>query len=179
MKTTTYFTQTNPEEFLQPPANFSLVAKGIFRGSYPNSKNFPFMKTLHLKTILFLCPEEYSNKEFLKENNINLINVPLEGNKEPFKIIPTELMHQAITALADKRNYPIYVHCNKGKHRTGTVIGCFRKLQMWSLTSIFEEYRRFTGKRARQIDEQFMELYTPKLDRIEHDYLPEFLSHLK
>ena len=176
---TTYFTQANPEENLYPPANFSYVAKGIYRGSYPNSKNLPFMKTLKLKSILFLCPEEYSNKEFVKENGINLITVPLEGNKEPFKIIPTELMNQAIAALADKRNHPMYVHCNKGKHRTGTVIGCFRKLQMWSLTSIFEEYRRFTGTRARQIDEQYMELYVPRIDKLPHEYLPDCLSHLK
>lgn len=27
---------------------------------------------------------------------------------------------------------------------SGTVVACLRKLQRWNLTSIFEEYRRFT-----------------------------------
>ncbi|CAN0338469.1 unnamed protein product, partial [Scytosiphon promiscuus] len=32
------------------------------------------------------------------------------------------------------------VHCNKGKHRTGCLIGCFRRTQGWAVSSIFEEY---------------------------------------
>ena len=153
------------EDLLVPPVNFSLVAKGIYRGSYPNQQNFSFLKHLELKSILFLCPEDYSeaNKKFLNENKIDLLSVPMEGNKEPFKIIPKQQMSQALTHLANQRNHPIYVHCNKGKHRTGCVIGCFRKLQLWTLTSIFEEYRRFTGAKARQLDEQYIELYTPDI----------------
>lgn len=176
----TFFSQTNPDELLVPPVNFSLVAKGIYRGSYPNARNFSFLKHLGLKTILFLCPEDYSqsNSDFLKANNIKLITVPMEGNKEPFKIIPTKLMNDALTHLADKRNHPIYIHCNKGKHRTGSVVGCFRKLQLWTLTSIFEEYRRFAGTKARQLDEQYIELYVPPIERLNHEIFPECLSHL-
>lgn len=103
----------------------------------------------------------------------------MEGNKEPFKIIPTELMNEAMCHLADRRNHPIYIHCNKGKHRTGSVVGCLRKIQQWTLTSIFEEYRRFTGTKARQIDEQFIELYNPPIQKLPHEYLPECLAHLK
>jgi tyrosine-protein phosphatase OCA1 len=33
----------------------------------------------------------------------------------------------------------------------GTVIGCMRKLQRWNLTSIFEEYRRHAGSKARSL----------------------------
>ena len=72
------------------------------------------------------------------------------------------------------------VHCNKGKasnkprcckrdmvilsviilqHRTGCLIGCLRKLQNWSHTSIFDEYRRFSHPKSRSMDQQFIELY--------------------
>jgi len=40
------------------------------------------------------------------------------------------------------------IMCNLGRHRTGTVIGCLRKLQRWNLTSIFEEYRRYAGSKV-------------------------------
>lgn len=32
-----------------------------------------------------------------------------------------------------------------GRHRTGAVIGCLRKLQGWSFASLVDEYQRFTG----------------------------------
>lgn len=38
-----------------------------------------------------------------------------------------------------------------GRHRTGTVIGCLRRLQNWNLNSVSEEYRRFTGARGGRI----------------------------
>lgn len=44
--------------------------------------------------------------------------------------------------------------CNLGRHRTGTVVGCLRKLQRWNLASIFEEYRRHAGARVKVMNEQ-------------------------
>lgn len=51
------------------------------------------------------------------------------------------------------------IHCNKGKHRTGCLVGCLRKLQQWSLTMIFDEYRRFSFPKPRSMDQEFIELY--------------------
>ena len=41
-----------------------------------------------------------------------------------------------------------------GRHRSGTVVGCYRKLQRWALSSIFEEYRRYAGMKVRVLNEQ-------------------------
>ena len=60
---------------------------------------------------------------------------------------------------SDVRNHPILIHCNKGKHRTGCLVGCLRKVQKWSLIGIFEEYRRFAGTKVRVLDQQFIELF--------------------
>ena len=51
------------------------------------------------------------------------------------------------------------IHCNKGKHRTGCLIGCLRKVQQWSLTVIFDEYRRFAEPKPRFLDQQYIELF--------------------
>lgn len=170
----------NPDEIIVPPVNFSLVAKGVYRGSYPNLRNFTFLRNLKLKTVLFLCPEDYvaRNANFLRKNGINLITVAMSGNKEPFKTIPREQMVEALRHITDTRNHPIYVHCIKGTHRTGAVIGCLRRLQNWCLTSIFEEYRCFAGAKARQIDEQYIELFEPPVDELDHTHFPGWLQHL-
>ena len=98
------------QEILVPPVNFSMVAKGIYRGAYPNLRNIPFLKHLHIKTVLFLCPEDYvtSILEELRAANIRVVPVPIEGNKEPFKTIPPEQMKEALKHITDSRNHPIY-----------------------------------------------------------------------
>ena len=45
------------------------------------------------------------------------------------------------------------------QHRAGCLVGCLRKLQHWSLMSIFDEYQRFAGKTVRIADQQFIELF--------------------
>lgn len=144
-----------------PPTNFGLVCKGIYRSGYPKPKNFSFLAKLKLKSILYLCPEEYpqANKKFLTDSGIKLLHFGMNGNKEPFVDIPEDKVCAALRVLLDPTNYPILIHCNKGKHRTGCIVGCFRKLQNWSLTSIFCEYRRFAGAKVRILDQQFIELF--------------------
>lgn len=45
------------------------------------------------------------------------------------------------------------------QHRTGCLVGVLRRLQTWSLTAIFEEYRRFSHPKSRQMDLQFIEAF--------------------
>ncbi|KAF9192141.1 hypothetical protein BGZ50_008784 [Haplosporangium sp. Z 11] len=149
-----------PED-LCPPDNFNMVSTWIYRSSFPKKKNFSFLKKLGLKSILTLILEDYpdQNMKFLKENNVTLFQFGIAGNKEPFVQIPEDKICAALAVLLDRRNHPILIHCNKGKHRTGCLIGCLRKLQQWSHTSIFDEYRRFSHPKSRSMDQQFIELF--------------------
>lgn len=133
---------------LFPPENLALVAPGIYRSSFPKKKNFPFLKRLGLSSILTLILEEYpeQNQQFLAENGIRFFQFGVAGNKEPFVDISEETIAAALAVLLDRRNHPILIHCNKGKHRTGCLVGCLRKMMGWSLTSIFDEYRQVGGQ---------------------------------
>ena len=67
---------------------------------------------------------------------------------------------QLLHILLNPDHHPILVHCTKGQHRTGCLIGCLRKIQNWSLSSIFQEYTHFTTPRySRVLDHQFIELF--------------------
>nr|CCC92869.1 unnamed protein product [Trypanosoma congolense IL3000] len=140
-----------------------MVCPGVYRSGYPTRKNYRFIRALKLRTIIYLCPEEYAeaNVKFCEENRIKICRFATEGNKEPFMDISETLMHRILTALIDTRLHPVLIHCNKGKHRTGTVAACLRLLQGWSLVSIFQEYRSFAGDKVRMGDMQYVELYRP------------------
>lgn len=43
------------------------------------------------------------------------------------------------------------------------MVGCYRKLQRWALSSILEEYRRYAGMKVRVLNEQFIELFDTDL----------------
>ncbi|KXN70292.1 hypothetical protein CONCODRAFT_7130 [Conidiobolus coronatus NRRL 28638] len=125
------------EEQLLPPENFTLVTPFIYRSGFPKKKNFQFLKKLKLKSILTLILEDYP--------------------QEPFVDIPEPIIRGALAVLLDKRNHPILIHCNKGKNRMFS--RCLRKLQHWSYTSIFDEYRRHSHPKSRSMDQQFIELF--------------------
>ena len=146
---------------LIPPDNFSQVAHGLYRSGFPTKKNFPFLRQLRLRSLVYLCPEEYpaSHLAFLASCHAVLYQYPLQGNKEPFIDIPPQLMTTALLHLLTPSSLPLLIHCNKGKHRTGCLVGVFRKTQGWSLASVFDEYRRFSEPKERQMDMQFMELF--------------------
>nr|CAD1820255.1 unnamed protein product [Ananas comosus var. bracteatus] len=148
-------------ELLVPPPNFAMVDKGIYRSGFPNPANFGFLETLNLRSIVYLCPEPYpeENAEFLRSHGIRLLQFGIEGNKEPFASIPKAAIIGALKILLDLRNHPILIHCNRGKHRTGCLVACLRKLQSWCLTSVFEEYRRFAADKSRLSDMRFIEMF--------------------
>ncbi|CDW98629.1 hypothetical protein [Sporisorium scitamineum] len=148
------------QEDLLPPDNFAMVNSYVYRSSFPKKKHFPFLRTLGLRSVLTLILEEYpeTNSTFLDQNGITFFQFGIPGNKEPFVSIPTDKITAALMTIMDRRNHPILIHCNKGKHRTGCLIGCLRKLQQWSLTTIFDEYRRFSWPKSRSMDQEFIEL---------------------
>ncbi|RZC80363.1 hypothetical protein C5167_042936 [Papaver somniferum] len=149
------------EDMFVPPLNFSMVDNGVFRSGFPGVSNFTFLETLGLRSIIYLCPEPYpaANSEFLKSNGIRLFQFPIEGNKECCANIPEDTIREALKIVLDVRNHPLLIHCKRGKHRTGCLVGCLRKSQRWCLSSVFDEYRRFAAAKARITDQRFMEKF--------------------
>ncbi|XP_031125291.1 tyrosine-protein phosphatase DSP1-like [Ipomoea triloba] len=149
------------DELFVPPLNFAMVDHGVFRSGFPDTANFDFLQTLGLRSIICLCPEPYpqANVEFLNANGIRLFQFGIDGSKEPFVNIPADMIREALKVVLDKRNHPLLIHCKRGKHRTGCLVGCLRKLQRWCLTSIFDEYQRFAAAKARVSDLRFIESF--------------------
>ncbi|XP_052181127.1 tyrosine-protein phosphatase DSP5-like [Diospyros lotus] len=149
------------EALLIPPINFSMVEEGVYRSGFPESSNFGFIETLNLRSVICLCPEPYpqENWEFLQSNKIQLFQFGIDGTKESSVTIPRDVITKALKILLDVRNHPVLIHCRRGKHRTGCLVGCLRKLQNWRLCSVVEEYQHFAGSKWRATDLKFLEAY--------------------
>lgn len=86
----TSFAPTPVLKLVIPPLNFAMVAPGVYRSGLPHVVNHSFLKSLRLKTLIFLCPEDCneSNLSFCRESNVRIMQFGIQGNKEPFTDIP-------------------------------------------------------------------------------------------
>ncbi|XP_004348965.1 tyrosine phosphatase [Capsaspora owczarzaki ATCC 30864] len=152
-----------------PPMNFGMVEEDLYRSGQPNELNFPFLEKLHLKTIVFLAAEDPSQalRNFADDHDIEVLHLgKAQASALTWAPLAEETVIEALNVVLNPEHYPLHVMCNLGSHRTGTLIGCLRKLQRWNLTSIFEEYRRHAMGKVRLLNEQFIEFFDTDLVRI-------------
>lgn len=158
---------------LIPPVNYGVVEEGLYRSGLPNELNFPFLEQLQIRTLLHMSTEQMSEQlmNFFEDQNINVIELGRAGT--PLEPVSADAVLSAIGYILDPSRYPVYVMCSQGRYRTGTVIGCLRKLQRWSLASVFEEYRRHAERdRVRLSTELFIELFDTDLVSVPENPTP-------
>ncbi|KAJ1659168.1 tyrosine-protein phosphatase siw14 [Dispira simplex] len=168
---------TSAHKLLVPPLNFALVVPGIYRSGHPNPRNHAFLLKLGIRTIVYMNEDDPqpSHIDFVKTHRIAFHHYRVGANKEPSIETDAQAVAAILGILTDTRRYPILVHCNKGKKRIGCLVGCLRKLQHWSMATIFDEYQRFSGSKVRIADQQFIEFFNEPID-INHEHRPSWLG---
>ena len=99
--------------------------------------------------------------EFLRVKGINHITMVIPSNKRNLSMTQEILKNVLVTAM-DTNNYPLLIHCNKGKHRTGCVVGSLRKVfshSGHSMDDILKEYYTYAGKNARAHDTELLKQF--------------------
>lgn len=147
------------------PANFGQVGPGIYRASYPQAAHFSALQPLRLKTILTLLPGEIlpDYQSFMRTERIAHHQIQILANKDPDVYTSDEVINKAVKLILDPTNHPILVHCNKGKHRTGCVTACFRKVTGWSLDACLAEYDKYSKPKSRELDKVFIARFDASL----------------
>lgn len=147
------------------PANFQTIAPGLYRSSYPQHGHFEHLADLELKTIVTLVPEnlplEYAN--FISTNGITHHQIHIRANKDENVFSDVETIDKVLSILLEPANYPLLLHCNKGKHRTGCMTACFRKVTGWPIEDCLEEYVKYSTPKTRDLDKAFIERYDPSI----------------
>ncbi|KAJ0124708.1 tyrosine phosphatase [Diaporthe amygdali] len=141
---------------LGQPANFGTVAPGIYRSSYPQEADYAFLQKLRLKTIVTLVDKELPETflPFMKANSIQHRHITMQGTKK--ETIPIQTMSAILQVVHDKRNHPLLIHCNHGRHRTGCVVALVRKIQKWDSERVLDEYRAYASPKIRDCDVEYI-----------------------
>lgn len=153
---------------LYPPPNFGCVdLHKVYRSSYPQDRNVDFVRSLGIRTVLTLVETEptLGFQYMIEHDSIPWGKISIAANKDPSGKVATDMesICEAILFLLDSSNHPVYVHCNQGKHRTGCVIACLRKVQGWPTADIIEEYNTYAGLKSRPGDRALIKSFDPEM----------------
>lgn len=145
------------------PLGFAKVQEGVYRSAYPAVKTLQFVGKLSLKTMVCLSPGDVRPEleQFCTKESISIHKFDLKHNQDPFLVMSDETMSAILDVVKRPENHPLLIFCTAGKIRTGCVVGCYRKMLNWSMSSIVAEFEQFTEPDGALCDLQFIESFEP------------------
>jgi protein tyrosine/serine phosphatase len=105
--------------------NFGQVNQNLFRGGMPTDDALAELKALGVGLIIDLREEgsaRQAEKQRVEQLGIRYAHVPMRALSAPR---PSEIQ-QVLSLILHESSAKVYVHCLRGKDRTGTVIACYR-----------------------------------------------------
>jgi tyrosine-protein phosphatase SIW14 len=125
--------------------NFASVDPGIYRGAAPKPAGLTQLKAMGVTTVIDLriSPKRVAEERSeVQKLGMTFINLPMGSDP------PTHKEEVALlAAFSTAATKPVYVHCEYGADRTGTMIGMYRrKHDHWSYAQTYKEMRHFGFK---------------------------------
>jgi len=108
--------------------NFHQVNENIFRGAQPSNESWDHLAKMGVKVVIDLRrdgEDDHSAAEEAKAveaAGMRFVHVPMKG-----LVAPTEAQVNKVLGIFHSGE-KVFVHCKKGKDRTGTVVACYRIL---------------------------------------------------
>ena len=112
-----------------PPAehvrNFAKVSDFVYRGGEPSSVGIEELGAMGIKIVIDLREPSHTTeleRQQVEKLGMKYVNVPMKELSAP----TTVEVNRVLAFLLRSDSGPVFVHCHRGKDRTGTVIACYR-----------------------------------------------------
>jgi protein tyrosine/serine phosphatase len=121
--------------------NFGKLNNNYYRGSQPTAGQFDELKKLGIKTIIDLRKDSIEGaSQEARDAGLQYVNIPLT-TKRPATQDQTA---QFLKLVNDPANWPVFVHCKGGRHRTGEMTAIYRIThEGWSGDQAYEEMKKY------------------------------------
>jgi protein tyrosine phosphatase (PTP) superfamily phosphohydrolase (DUF442 family) len=121
--------------------NFGQVNDHIYRGGQPKDVQFRQLVVLGIKTVLDLRSDaEPDSKTEAEQSGLQYINLPLEPKRYP----RADAAARFLEIVNDEANWPVFVHCAGGRHRTGAMIAVYRMtMDHWTVDQAYKEMKQY------------------------------------
>ncbi|HET6893541.1 MAG TPA: dual specificity protein phosphatase family protein [Pyrinomonadaceae bacterium] len=146
--------------------NFGMLNENYYRGSQPNSGQLADLKKLGVKTVIDLRKDKAEKaSEWARAAGLQYINIPLTTKRPATE----EQTTYFLSLVNDPANWPVYVHCKGGRHRTGEMTAIYRITQNgWTADQAYQEMKKY------DFEDAFF--YPRSLKKYVFTYYDQFLS---
>jgi uncharacterized protein (TIGR01244 family) len=121
--------------------NFGKVNENYYRGSQPDAEQFARLKRLGIKTVIDLRKDSVSEApEWVRAAGMQYINIPMKASRPA----TPEQTDYFLKLVNDPANWPVYVHCKGGRHRTGALTAIYRITHDgWTADQAYKEMKEY------------------------------------
>ncbi len=121
--------------------NFGQINSNYYRGAQPDRGDFNDLKRLGIKTVIDLQEKgERDEPEWVRTAGMQFFNLRLSSTR-PASAAETEYFLKLVN---DPANWPVFVHCAGGRHRTGEMTAIYRiSHDGWTADKAYQEMKRF------------------------------------
>jgi protein tyrosine/serine phosphatase len=121
--------------------NFGRANDHYYRGAQPEAGDYKDLATLGIKTVIDLTQDGRSDEKGLVQRaGMTFYRIPLTTSDRP----SDTAVAQFLKLVNDPANWPVYVHCQGGRHRTGTMTAVYRITQDgWTADRAYEEMKQY------------------------------------
>lgn len=121
--------------------NFGKVTDFYYRGAQPERDQYSQLTAIGVKTVIDLRndPKDYA-KSLAEQAGLCYINFPMSDKDYP----SADAAEKFLSLVNNQENWPVYVHCAGGRHRTGAMTAVFRMtMQNWDISRAYEEMKDY------------------------------------
>jgi protein tyrosine/serine phosphatase len=111
-----------------PPAGlprFAQINEHLYRGAQPSPAGFKSLTKLGVRAVIDLRgggERSGAEEKEVEALGMKYYSIPLHALSAP----TDKQISTILSLIEDSENWPVFVHCERGRDRTGTVIACYR-----------------------------------------------------
>ena len=118
-----------------------MLFRSIFRGGQPNDDEYKQLAAIGIKTVIDLRDDAKGKARRLAERaGMRYVNLRLDDKTPP----TSEESKLFLSLVNDQANWPVFLHCAGGRHRTGVLVAVYRmEVDGWNARQAYEEMKDF------------------------------------
>ncbi|UCE78883.1 MAG: dual specificity protein phosphatase family protein [Nitrospiraceae bacterium] len=118
--------------------NVGRVSPAVYRGAQPSSEGYTTLKMMGIRTVINI--RKKTEKDAVGNAGLEYVEIPVNS----FGSLDNDTIKKIISVMTDSSKQPVFIHCRRGKDRTGAVIAAYRmEVDGWSFEQAVEEMQAF------------------------------------
>jgi tyrosine-protein phosphatase SIW14 len=121
--------------------NFGRTNENYYRGGQPDTRDYPELAAMGVRTVIDLTRGGRDDEpQLVRQSGMKFYRIPLTTSDRPSEAAVSRFL----SLVNDPDNWPVFVHCQGGRHRTGAMTAVYRMTHdAWTADHAYQEMKRY------------------------------------